>query len=68
MPEKDELLDTKAAATYLQIDARTLEGWRYRGQVGPTFLRYSGRVVRYRRSDLDSWLSRCAVTPNREID
>jgi len=64
----DELLDTKSAAAYIAIDPRTLEGWRYRGQVGPRFIRYSARVVRYRRRDLDAWLERCAVTPQREID
>jgi hypothetical protein len=68
MPDKDELYDTKTAAAYINIDARTLEGWRYRGQVGPKFLRYSGRIVRYRRSDLDAFMERCAVMPMREID
>ena len=68
MLDKDELFDTKAAGAYPKIDPRTLEGWRYRGQVGPKFLRYSGRVVRYRKSDLDAFMERCAVTPQREID
>ena len=68
MPDKDEPFNTKQAAAYIGIDERTLEGWRYRNQVGPRFRRYSARVVRYMRSDLDAWMERCAVTPQREID
>ena len=69
MPDNAEkLFDTASAAAYIGIDPRTLEGWRYRGQIGPRFLRYSERCVRYRRSDLDAWLESRAVTPQREID
>lgn len=44
------------AAGYLQQQPRTLQSWRQKG-VGPSFLRLSGRSVRYRKSDIDSWLS-----------
>ena len=36
------------------VSPRTLQRWRMEG-AGPTFVRI-GRLVRYRRSDLDSWL------------
>lgn len=36
------------------VSARTLQRWRMEG-VGPCFARI-GRLIRYRRSDLDAWL------------
>ncbi len=35
------------------VSERTLQRWRLEG-VGPKFLKL-GRLVRYRKSDLDSW-------------
>jgi len=61
--EADKLFNSDEAAKYLDIDRRTLEGWRYRRNVGPKFLRYSNRVVRYRKSDLDAFLERSVVEP-----
>jgi len=51
----DELLTPVAVSDFLKTPERTLETWRYRG-VGPAFIRLSGRIIRYRRSDLDRWL------------
>jgi hypothetical protein len=42
-----------------------MEGWRFRG-TGPRFLRYSNRVVRYRKSDLDAFLERATVEPRTD--
>lgn len=54
-----DLLDTPEAARYLggtsPISASTLAHWRVAG-IGPAFVRV-GRAIRYRRSDLDSWLA-----------
>jgi predicted DNA-binding transcriptional regulator AlpA len=34
----------------------TLQGWRYRGR-GPKFVKISRKMVRYRRGDVDAWIS-----------
>lgn len=54
-------MDTKAAAKYVGVDPRTLEGYRSRGG-GPDFVRISARLVRYRKADLDDWLNERTVT------
>ena len=53
------LLNEIQAGRYLggkasPVSARTLQRWRMEG-VGPCFVRI-GRLVRYRRGDLDLWL------------
>ena len=58
----DKLLSSTEAAEILGIQPRTLEFWRQRGAVGPKFIRYSARCVRYRLSDLQAWVSA------REVD
>lgn len=51
----DPLLSTKQLSKLLDTPRRTLEAWRFRGQ-GPNFLRVNSRLVRYRASDVESWL------------
>ncbi len=58
----DRLLTQIEAAEVLSIQARTLESWRLRG-IGPRFIRYTSRAVRYRLSDLSSWLKDREVEP-----
>lgn len=41
--------------TYLGKPRGTLRNWRYRG-IGPKWKRLEGRSVRYRWSDVESWL------------
>ncbi len=55
MRDQDSLLSTAEAAAVLGVPHRTLEGWRLRG-TGPRFVRMP-RAVRYRRSDLDAWVT-----------
>jgi phage terminase Nu1 subunit (DNA packaging protein) len=55
-----EVIDQRGAATFLDVEPRTLESWRSRG-VGPRFVRYSRRCVRYRLSDLKQWLEERVV-------
>jgi hypothetical protein len=50
------LLTEAEAAAYLRVRPRTLQDWRVRA-VGPRFVRYSGRGVRYRMADLGAWLA-----------
>lgn len=51
----DELLTPQEVAAYLQIPRQTLYAWRNR-RTGPPGIRV-GRHLRYRRSDLLSWLA-----------
>ena len=50
-----ELLTTREAAGYLRLSQSTLNHWRLEGR-GPGFTRF-GRQVRYRRADIDRWLT-----------
>ena len=52
----EKLLDTLQAAAFLGLRPGTLETWRWDGSRGPAFIRLSRRAVRYRQSDLNSWL------------
>lgn len=58
-----EMLDTRAAAAFIGLTDRTLEGWRRRG-AGPPFIRVNAKVVRYLRTDLMTWIEqhRCVST------
>jgi hypothetical protein len=49
------MLTQAEAARFLHIEPRTLEGWRLH-RIGPRFIRYSQRCVRYRPQDLQEWL------------
>lgn len=51
----DPLWDPKVAATYLHLAVLTLADLRCKGG-GPEFCR-AGRLIRYRKSALDAWLS-----------
>jgi len=48
------LIDEEAAARFLKLSPRTLQGYRYRGG-GPHYVALSARCVRYRRIDLSRW-------------
>jgi excisionase family DNA binding protein len=49
------MLTQSEAAQMLRISVRTLERLRVSGG-GPTYIK-TGRLVRYRQSDLDKWIS-----------
>ncbi|MGH8904692.1 MAG: helix-turn-helix transcriptional regulator [Egibacteraceae bacterium] len=53
--DEDELLTVKQLAELLQVPVSTVYRWRHRGE-GPRGIRVSGRHVRYRRSDVDTYL------------
>ena len=48
------LINEKAAARFLDLEPRTMQGLRQRGG-GPDFIRISSRCIRYRRIDLREW-------------
>ena len=62
MPTNDPMFNTDAAAEYLPVSPRTLEGRRFLG-LPPVFVRYSSRSVRYRKSDLDSFIKNAIIEP-----
>ena len=50
------LMRQEDAAQMLGVSPRALEAWRYRGG-GPRYIRISGRCIRYRRSDIMTWIA-----------
>jgi predicted DNA-binding transcriptional regulator AlpA len=57
----DALLTETQAAQVLSLSIRTLQSWRGKGS-GPDFIR-AGRAVRYRRSDIQDWVTSNTVSP-----
>jgi excisionase family DNA binding protein len=55
MGSATDLLDTQAAASYLNIKPHTLEIWRSVRRHEIPYIRV-GKLIRYRRSVLDAWL------------
>ena len=53
--------DPKHAARYVGVTQATLRFWRSRGE-GPRYFR-AGKLIRYRRVDLDSWIEERLSTP-----
>jgi len=51
-----EYMKPKQAAAYLGLSVQQLELWRWRAE-GPPYLRVTSRIIRYRRADLDAWMS-----------
>jgi predicted DNA-binding transcriptional regulator AlpA len=52
--ERDILADDEAAEVLGGVKVQTLAVWRMQGR-GPKFIRL-GRLIRYRRRDLEAWL------------
>ena len=53
-PPDAPLIDTRAAAQWLNIKPRTLIEFRYRG-TGPKFVQVGSKLCRYRVADLVAW-------------
>ena len=62
--EKDEFLDTDGLARVLNLSPGTIRTWRWSG-AGPKFHRLNGLkgAIRYRRHDVEIWLSEQAIDP-----
>jgi excisionase family DNA binding protein len=56
-----DLLPSAEAAAYLGVREQTLAVWRSTGRYDLRFIK-SGRLVRYRRADLDAWLESRTAT------
>jgi excisionase family DNA binding protein len=52
--DDEQLRDDSWLAKYLNCERKTAQAWRTRGG-GPPW-HYVGRLVRYRKSDVDRWL------------
>jgi excisionase family DNA binding protein len=50
-----ELLSTTETARILRVHPATLATWRHEGR-GPKFVKVGDRRVRYRLSDVETWL------------
>jgi predicted DNA-binding transcriptional regulator AlpA len=59
--ENKSLLTPEETATFLSVSPETLAQWRSQ-QRGPHFIKLEGRLVRYRLSDLESYLEGQSVT------
>lgn len=60
----ESLLTPKQAAEYLSMPETTLAQWRSQRK-GPPYVKLEGRLVRYRRSELEEWLARQTVVAKR---
>lgn len=55
MDELENVLTEAKAARYLGISGAALRLWRSEGK-GPRYFKAGEKLVRYRRTDLDSWI------------
>jgi predicted DNA-binding transcriptional regulator AlpA len=53
--ELENVLTEAKAARYLGISGAALRLWRSEGK-GPRYFKAGEKLVRYRRTDLDSWI------------
>ena len=65
MSNNPEMLTRKEAADYLGLSANTLSSWASNGRVKLPFVRL-GRAVRYRRRDLDRFITSGATDQTSE--
>ncbi len=50
------LLDERGLSGMLGVSVRTVQAWRVKGG-GPVFVKINNRLVRYRQSDVEAWLT-----------
>ena len=62
-----QLLRQDAAAQFLGLDERTLEAWRRRG-IGPRWVKFTARAVRYRPDELERWVQEHVIVPGRRFE
>src|SRR5690349_21080380 len=58
--EANELIDQDALCEWIGRSKSTLQSWRRQGR-GPRYIRLTLQGIRYRRSDVESWLESQAV-------
>ena len=60
---RSDLLNTEQAAAYLGVTSRTLEVWRCTKRHAIPYIKV-GRLVKYRKAELDHWLAQQTVGAN----
>jgi excisionase family DNA binding protein len=60
---RSDLLTTEQAAAYLGVTPRTLEVWRCTKRHTIPYIKV-GRLVKYRKAELERWLARQTVGGN----
>ncbi|MGO8749064.1 MAG: helix-turn-helix domain-containing protein [Thermoguttaceae bacterium] len=63
----DALFTRAEAADYIGVKPTTLAAWALTGRYDLPVVKV-GRLVRYRKSDLDKWLSGRTVTHTGQVD
>lgn len=53
----EPLLDDEQVASTLKVSVETLAAWRHTGRVKLPFVRIGGRLVRYRKTDIDALIA-----------
>jgi excisionase family DNA binding protein len=59
---ENAIYDVDEASDYLGVSQATLRAWKRQGR-GPTYFR-AGKLLRYRRSDLEAWIRAQLVVPD----
>ncbi len=56
-PDDDRLMTRKQLAEYLQVSAETISKWKTTGERNVPEVDIGGRLIRYRKSEIDAWLA-----------
>ena len=58
----EKLLNIDETADLLNVNRRLLDNWRWQ-KIGPPWVKFSGRMIRYRLSDITHWIEEQTVRP-----
>tara|TARA_Y100001970_G_scaffold225716_1_gene278861 strand:+ start:4419 stop:4862 length:444 start_codon:yes stop_codon:yes gene_type:complete len=64
MSTQEQYLTINDLCELLSVTPKTVTSWRYRG-VGPASFK-AGKHVRYKRSDIDTWIEQNKCTPKNQ--
>jgi excisionase family DNA binding protein len=59
------LLTPDEASEFLSVPIGTLNQWRSQRR-GPSYIKFEGRLVRYRATDLEKYVASCVVETEEE--
>jgi excisionase family DNA binding protein len=60
---ENNVLSLEQTSQYLGVSQAALRAWKRQGK-GPAFFR-AGKLLKFRRSDLDGWMEARLVSPER---
>ena len=63
----DNLMTSSQVSAWLGVTSAALAQMRYQRR-GPDFIRISGQRVRYRREDVEQWISRRLIHQDEDVD